>query len=355
MLNSSLRIGSHLVGAKEPCFVIAEVGVNHNGNIGLAHRLIESAAEAGADSVKFQIFQTDQLVAKDAPLATYQKRSSEEWGNQRDMLKDLELTIEQQSDLKRHCESLGLEYLCTPYEEFSLKQLISIGIKGIKVASTDTNNIPFLRQVALTKKPVFLSTGMSTMGEIETALNSLNYQEAQKQIVLMHCTSQYPAPIEDCNLRALLTLKAAFGCLVGFSDHTVGVGASPWAVALGACVIEKHFTIDKNLPGPDHGSSLNPLELNELILAIRSVEKALGDGIKKTMPSEQENRRLLRKSIIISRKLDKNEVIQAKHLICKRPGFFLSPEWYERMLGRRAARRMEPGHFVTLNDILWDD
>jgi N,N'-diacetyllegionaminate synthase len=345
-------IGNRLVGPGQPCFIIAEAGVNHNGDMHLAHRLIDAAAEASADAVKFQSFATEELITPEAPKAGYQIETTGGPGNQYKMLKALELSADQQAELKAHCEQVGILYLCTPYENTSVDVLDRMDVVAFKIASTDTTNIPFLRHVASKGRPVILSTGMSTLGEVERAVNTLHAGGLDK-IVLLHCTSEYPAPVREANLRAILTMKQAFHCPVGFSDHTPGIGASPWAVAAGACVIEKHFTLDRNMAGPDHRASLEADELSALVRTVRDVEAALGDGIKRPMPSELSNKPLMQKSLIARRNIPAGDTIVSDDLTCKRPGFGLAPSWFDRIVGKRAAVDIPKDGFLTLSSVDW--
>jgi len=352
----TVQIGSDLVGPEQPCFIIAEAGVNHNGDMDLAYRLIDKACDAGANAVKFQSFIAEKLVTSVARKADYQVATTGEQDNsQYEMLKALELTPEQQAELKAHCEEMDITYLCTPYENESVDMLDRMNVAAFKIASTDTTNIPFLRYLAEKKRPVILSTGMSTLGEVEQAINTLQAGGLEGKIVLLHCLSEYPAPINEVNLRAILTMQQAFGCPVGFSDHTPGIGVSPWAVAIGACVIEKHLTLDRSLPGPDHRASLEPEELVNLVQTIRDVDVALGDGIKRPMPSELSNKPRMQKSLVIRRDLCKGDIISAEDLTCKRPGTGLPPSWFDRVIGKRVVSNLSSNSILTLSSINWDE
>jgi N-acetylneuraminate synthase len=321
----------------------------------LALRLIDVAAEAGADAVKFQSFVTEELITPEAPKADYQVETTGETGSQYKMLKSLELSADQQAELKAHCEHVDILYLCTPYEHTSVDMLDHMGIAAFKIASTDTTNIPFLRYIASKGRPVILSTGMSTLGEVEQAVNILREGGLDNKIVILHCTSEYPSPMEEVNIRAIVTMQRAFACPVGFSDHTRGIGASPWAVALGACVIEKHFTIDSNMVGPDHRASLEPEELADLVQTVRNVETALGDGVKKPMPSEIPNKLLMQKSLVAQRDIRAGETIKPEDITCKRPGSGLAPVWYDRVIGRRAAVDISRDQALTLSSVNWEE
>lgn len=348
-------LGDRSVGRNAPVLIIAEAGVNHNGDIRLAHRLIDAAAEAGADAVKFQSFVTEELLTPEAPKAEYQVETTGEPGSQYTMLKALELSADEQTELKSHCEEVGILYLCTPYEDTSVDMLDRMGVDAFKIASADITNIPFLRYIVSKRRPVILSTGMSTLGEVEQAIDTLRASGLDGKIVILHCTSEYPAPVGQANLRAILTMQQAFGCPVGFSDHTPGVGASPWAVAVGACVIEKHFTLDRNMIGPDHRASLEPDELAKLVRTVRDVEASLGDGIKRPMASELSNKPLMRKSLVARRNIRAGETITPDDLTCKRPGLGLAPSWFDRVVGKRAAMDILKDGALTLSSVDWSE
>lgn len=350
-----VEIAGRPVGPGAPCFVIAEAGVNHNGDADTALRLVEAAADAGADAVKFQSFVAADLVTAAAPKAAYQERTTGAVGGQLEMLEALELTVDDHRRLKAACAARGVVYLCTPYEEASADMLERLDVAAYKIASTDTTNLPFLRHVAARRRPVILSTGMASLGEAEAAVETLRAHGADGRIVVLHCTSEYPAPFASLNLRAMDTMARAFGCPVGFSDHTPGVGAAPWAVALGACMVEKHFTLDRNLPGPDHRASMEPAELAELVATLRRVEAALGDGVKRPAPVERENRERMRKSLVARRPIAAGAVICAADLTAKRPGTGLDPAWSDRVAGRRAARDIPVDGIVTLACVDWSD
>lgn len=348
-------IGNRLVGPNLPCFVIAEAGVNHNGDMHVAHQLIDVAANAKVDAVKFQSFVTEELITPEAPKAGYQIETTGEPGSQYEMLKSLELNADQQAELKAHCEQVGMLYLCTPYEHASVDLLDHMGIAAFKIASTDTTNIPFMRYIASKGRPVILSTGMSTLGEVEQAVNTLRIGGLDGQIVILHCTAEYPAPVSEVNLRAILTMQQAFSCPVGFSDHTSGIGASPWAVAVGACVIEKHFTLDHDMIGPDHRASLEPGELSALVRAVRDVQAALGDGIKRPMPCELLNKPRMQKSLVARRSIRAGDTITLDDLACKRPGSGLSASWFDRVVGKRAAVDIPKDRILTLSSVDWSE
>lgn len=351
---TDVKIGSQRVGDGQPCFIIAEAGVNHNGDIAIAERLIDEAARAGANAVKFQAFITEELITDAAPKAHYQVETTGEAGSQREMLKALELTAEQHAHLKAYCERADVMYLCTPYDYGSADMLARLGVTAYKIASTDTSNIPFLRYLGAKGIPAILSTGMSTLGEVEEAVAALEAGGAGGSIVILQCTSEYPAPIDEVNLRGIATLRQAFGYPVGFSDHTQGTAVSAWAVALGACVVEKHFTLDRDLPGPDHRASIEPDELRQLVEAVRSLERALGDGVKRPSPSEQRNKAFMQKSLVARRDIPQGALITAADLTCKRPATGLPPRDFDRVTGRRAARALRAGQILTLGDVEWN-
>lgn len=350
----SVKIQNRSINGSQPCLIIAEAGVNHNGDISLAHRLIDSAAKAGVDAVKFQCFVTEELIIPTVPKANYQVKTTGLKENQFEMLKSLELDLHQHAELKKHCEDVGLIYICTPYDYPSVDILERIGVFSYKIASTDTTNIPFLRYIAGKGKPVFLSTGMSTLGEIEMAQDTLIQNGLSGKVILLHCTSEYPVPLNEVNLRAISTLQQAFRCPVGFSDHTPGIGASPWAIVLGACVIEKHFTLDRSMKGPDHCASIEPHELKALVHTVRDVEAALGDGIKRPMPSEIENKPLMQKSLVTLRFVRTGEIISILDLTAKRPGFGLPPSFIDMVIGKRAARDIPANSILSLAHIKWE-
>ena len=349
----SLSIGNRKIGSDYPCFIIAEAGVNHNGDMKLAYRLIDAAAKAGADAIKFQSFITENLVTKEAQKADYQIETTGENGGQFAMLKSLELSRDQQKELKAHCDDIGILYLCTPYEVKSADLLEEIGVEAYKIASTDTSNIPFLRHIAGKDMPVILSTGMSSLGEVEEAVNELKLHGLEGKIIILQCTSEYPVQIDQLNLRAMKTMELAFGCPVGFSDHTQGIGASPWAVVAGACVIEKHFTLDRNMEGPDHMASIEPEELTKLIKTIRDVEASMGDGIKRPMPCELNNKLLMQKSLVSTRSIPAGEIIGETDLTCKRPGYGIKPNWFDKVVGKKTAKNIDKGELIALGSIDW--
>ena len=349
--------------------VIAEAGVNHNGSLDMARRLVDAAAAAGADAVKFQTFRADRLVTRDAPKARYQERATGEAGGQHGMIRALELGEEEHGQIAGHCAARGIEFLSTPFDAESLRLLVDrLGMRTIKVSSGDITNAPFLLEVARAAEDVILSTGMSTLADVEAALGVLAFGFTQPadaapgraaferafaspagreallgRVSLLHCTTEYPAPIDEVNLLAMDTLASAFGLEVGYSDHTEGIHVPVAAVALGATVIEKHFTLDRSLPGPDHKASLEPAELRAMVAAIRDVERALGDGVKRPSASEWKNREVARKSLVAARAIRAGEKLEVE---CKRPGTGLSPFEFWSVQGRPAARDYGPDEAI---------
>ncbi len=350
-----VSIGNRSVGPGSPCFVIAEAGVNHNGDIELAYQLIDAAVSVGADAIKFQGFNSEELATARAPMADYQLKATSRGKNQLQMLKQLELTKTEQAKLRQYCTDAGILYLCTPYDFQSVNMLCDMKIAAFKIAATDVTNTPFLEYVGAKNLPVILSTGMSSLSEVELAMQTLRSEERPDKLVLLHCTSAYPAPMDEANLRAMATLKQAFCCPVGYSDHTVGMGAGLVAVAMGACVIEKHFTLDRALPGPDHQASLPPAELSEYIEAIRIAETCMGDGIKRPMPSELENKAVMQKSLVARYAMRAGDRIEREAIACKRPGTGLPPSWLNRLVGLRLSVNIAPDELFSMAHIEWPD
>ena len=327
--------------------IIAEAGVNHNGDMALAHKLVDAAAEAGADLVKFQTFSAEALVAKDAPKADYQKRLTTGDENQFGMLKRLELSPANHRSLIDQCRERGIGFFSTGFDLASLDFLEGLGFTRHKVPSGEITNYPYLRKMGSFGKEVLLSTGMADLGEIEAALRVLEESGTPRgKIIVLHCTTEYPTPMDEVNLRAMRAIGEAFGVRVGYSDHTPGIEIPIAAVAMGATVIEKHFTLDRKLPGPDHQASLEPGELKEMVRAIRNVEVALGDGIKKPTPSELKNRLVARKSIVAVGVIRKGEPFTHDNLGSKRPGSGLSPMELPALIGRMSDREYRDGEML---------
>ena len=318
-------------------FIIAEAGVNHNGSLELAKKMALTAKECGADAVKYQTAVPELVVSRFAPKAEYQKKQTGETENQLEMVRRLHFDFEGHRQLKEYCDSIGIQYLSAPFDIPSVKFLASLNLPLMKIPSGEITNLPYLEAVATTKMPVILSTGMSTLSEIEDAVSVLE-NGGCPDITLLHCNTEYPTPYEDANLTAMLDMEEQFGLKVGLSDHTRGWECDVAAAVLGAAVIEKHFTLDKNMEGPDHKASLEPAELAAMVTAVRNVEKALGSGHKAVSASEAKNKPVARKSIVAARPIQKGEVFTEENLTTKRPGDGISPMKWHQVLGKRAVR-----------------
>ena len=330
-----------------PVIVIAEAGVNHNGDLDLAKRLIEIAAAAGADYVKFQTFNAERIVTQDASKAEYQNRTTDSLESQFNMLKKLELTPEMHIDLIDHCAKKSIKFLSTGFDIESVEMLVNLGQRLIKIPSGEITNYPYLRYVGSLQLPIILSTGMSTLKEIGEALDVLESSgSARSRITILHCTTEYPAPISEVNLRAIETIRSTFGVPVGYSDHTEGIDVSIGAVALGATVIEKHFTTSRSLPGPDHRASLEPDELAALISALRKMEVALGDGVKAPTASELGNIQVARRSIVARTSIRSGDFFSETNLTTKRPGSGISPMQWNKMVGKKSLRDYLPDELI---------
>lgn len=345
-----VKIGNKLIGEDEPCFIIAEAGVNHNGEVSLAKKLIDIAQEAGVDAVKFQTFRAEQVVTRDARKAAYQMKTTDAEESQYEMIRKLELSEEAFKDLFAYAQEKGIIFLSSPFDNESVDLLNGLGVPALKVASGEITNFPLLRYIAKKGKPIILSTGMATLVEVEEALATIQ-REGMNDIVLLHCVSSYPAKIEDTNLRAMETLKHTCKLPVGLSDHTLGITIPIAAVALGACVIEKHFTTDKNLPGPDHGASLEPDELKQMVRAIRDVERARGDGIKQPTKEEQETKKAVRRSLIAKVDIPQGTTITEEMLGAKRPGIGIEPKHLEKIVGATAKKDIKKDNRITWSEI----
>ena len=345
-----IKIGDKKIGEGSPIFIIAEAGVNHNGDLKTALKLVDAAFEAGADAVKFQTFRAESLTTPNAAKATYQKKTTSPGETQQEMLKKLELSFEYHQRIMNYCQQLGIIFLSTPFDFDSVELLEELKVPAYKLSSGDLSNLPFLQFIAEKQKPVIISTGMANLGEIEEAVTAVG-QKGNKQMILLHCVSSYPAAYEETNLKSMLTIKTSFGLPVGYSDHTLGIEIAVAAAALGACVIEKHFTLDKKAPGPDHRASLDPMELKALVRSIRHLETALGDGIKRCMPSETESRLLARKSVVAAVDIPKGTVIAQEHLALKRPGSGLPPKFTSELMGKKVRRALMKDEIIRYNDL----
>ena len=327
----------------ESVFLIAEAGVNHNGRLDLAKRLIKAAANAGADAIKFQTFKAEKLVSRDAPKAEYQKLSSGENISQFEMLKKLELDLSTHKELINCCRNNYIQFLSSPFDLDSIDMLQELGLATFKIPSGEITNLPYLRKIGALKKNVILSSGMADLDEIGDAIDILvTSGTALKKIVVLHCNTDYPTPFTDVNLLAMKTIADRFNIKVGYSDHTIGIEIPIAAVALGAKVIEKHFTLDKKLPGPDHKASLNPDELQDMVMAIRNTEQALGTGLKKPSQSEIRNREFVRKSIVAAINISKGDCLTEKNITVKRPGNGISPMRWDEVIGTSAKKDYKP-------------
>ena len=328
-------------------FVIAEAGVNHNGSIDMAKKLIDAAAAAGADAVKFQTFKTELSLTKSAPKAGYQITNTGESESQFEMVKKLELSFGDFKDLKGYCEEKNIEFMSTPFDLPSVELLASLGVKKFKLASGEIVNLPLMRAIGRQKLPVIISTGMCTLQEVHDAIACLK-QSGATEISVLHCNTEYPSPMKDLNLNAMKTIAESTKCPVGYSDHSLGIEACIAAVALGAVIIEKHFTLDKTLPGPDHVASLNPAELKEMVRCIRNVELALGSSTKQPSPSEYQNIKIARKSIVASKHIKKGEKFSPDNLATKRPGTGISPMDWDKVVGNYAVKNFAPDDQISI-------
>ena len=327
--------------------IIAEAGVNHNGSLERAKEMALAAKKAGADIVKYQTAVPEQVVSRFAEKADYQKQQTGSEESQLEMIKKIHFGFEEHRQLKEYCDEIGIRYLSTPFDLDSIDFLATLDMPVWKIPSGEITNLPYLEKAAALKKPLILSTGMSMLSEIEDALAVLE-ENGCEDVTLLHCNTEYPTPMEDVNLLAMRDLEEQFALPVGFSDHTLGIEADIAAAALGACVIEKHFTLDKTLEGPDHQASLEPDELEAMVRAIRNIEKALGTGEKHVTPSEAKNRPIARKSIVAKRAIKKGEVFTAENLTTKRPGDGISPmRWYD-VLGKEASRDFAEDEKISL-------
>ena len=329
-------------------FIIAEAGVNHNGSLELAFKLIDAAKTSGADAVKFQTFRAESLATPSAHKAAYQKRTTSQAESQVEMLRRLELSAEAHAQLIDHCRTAEIQFLSSPFDSQSADLLEQMNVPLFKIPSGEITNLPFLQHIAKKHRPVIMSTGMSTLGEVEEAVHTLQ-AEGTTDLTLLHCVTEYPAPYAEINLRAMVTLKSAFGLPVGYSDHTPGVEIAIAAIALGAEVIEKHFTLDRSLPGPDHSASLEPAELKDMVTSIRNVEVALGTGAKVPARCELPNISVARKSLVAARPMPAGHRIQDGDINIKRPGNGLAPKLLPALIGRRLRTAVEQDQLMN-----WD-
>lgn len=330
-------------------FIIAEAGVNHNGRIELARRLVDVAVEAEVDAVKFQTFKAENVISCFAEKAEYQKQTTDLEETQLEMARCLELNRDEHEKLMKYCISKNIEFLSTPFDLESIDLLVSLGLERIKIPSGEITNLPYLCHIGKYGKAIILSTGMASLEEIEAALVLLEKSGTSRaNVTVMHCNTEYPTPMIDVNLKAMLSIRNSLGVEVGYSDHTLGIEVPVAAVALGATVIEKHFTLDRTLPGPDHRASLEPIELKEMVQSIRNVEKAMGDGIKRASPSELKNKPIARKSIVAAMDINKGVRITEENITVKRPGTGISPMLWGEVLGKVAIRDFKSDELIEL-------
>lgn len=333
-------------------YIIAEAGVNHNGKLDLAYKLIDIAKNAGADAVKFQTFIAEKGISKYAEMATYQTKNLNKKVSQLEMVKDFELSFGDFTKIQKHCDDVGIQFLSTPFDFESVEFLEDL-VEIYKIGSGEIINKPFLEHIAKKRKPIILSTGMSDIGEVEDAIdiisnNSKNEKSEFPDLTLLHCTTNYPCPYNEVNLEAMKTLACTFKLPVGYSDHTLGIEVPIAAVAMGATIIEKHFTIDKNLKGPDHKASLEPNELKYMVDSIRNIEQSLGNGIKKPNKSEFKIQEVARKSIVAKKDIKKGEYLTKNNITLKRPGIGISPMKWNEVLGRKAIRNFKEDELIEI-------
>nr|WP_138227897.1 N-acetylneuraminate synthase [Paenibacillus algicola] len=328
-------------------YVIAEIGVNHNGSLQRAKECIDQAVACGADAVKFQTFKSEKLVTKQAVKAKYQTEHTDATESQLNMLRQLELSFEEFIALKQYCEDKDIDFLSTPFDEESAEFLNRIEVTAFKIGSGDMNNLPFLACINQFEKPVILSTGMANLEEVEASLGMFT----KSDVALLHCTSDYPASLEDVNLLAMKTMMDRFGKVTGYSDHTDGIEITIAAVAMGARIIEKHFTLDRTLPGPDHKASLEPQAFKQMVQAIRNVEQALGDGVKRCMPSEENTKLVARKSIVMACRKSAGDVLTQQDIAVKRPGTGIEPKYYFELIGRQLLHDVEEEQLLQWSDL----
>lgn len=329
--------------------IIAEAGVNHNGNIDLAYKLIDAAKDAGADIVKFQTFKAEKIVSKNAVKAEYQKKTTTTNESQLEMIKKLELDQDAHIDLMNYCKKKGIEFLSAPFDLDSIKLLHHLGLKRFKIPSGEITNYPYLKEIAKYNKQVIMSTGMADMQEIEEALNVLITNGTKRnKISILHCNTEYPTPYHDVNLNAMQTIQKAFKLPVGYSDHTLGIEVPIAAVAMGAVIVEKHFTLDRSMSGPDHKASLEPDELTSMISAIRNIEKAMGCGVKVPSGSEIKNKAIARKSIVAARDIAMNEIFTEENITVKRPGTGISPMRWNEIIEKKSAYNFKTDDIIVI-------
>jgi N,N'-diacetyllegionaminate synthase len=346
--NKEIYIEGKLISDTSSTFVIAEAGVNHGGDMEIAKKLIDLAVEAKADAVKFQTFKTEHLILSDIQKAPYQKNTTDASESQFDMLKKLEVTREQNLELKHYCRDKGIIFLTTPFDEESLEELDELDLPAYKVASTDATNLPFLKKIAKKGKPIFLSTGMSYLSEVRLALETI--YEYNKDVVLLQCTANYPIQDNEANLMVINTYRDTFDILLGYSDHSTGVGAAPFAIPMGVKVVEKHFTLDKTGEGPDHAASLSPGELIDFVKTVRRVELYMGNSVKEPSLSEKNTRKSLQKCMVASTDIKKGEIFSEDNLVAKRTGGIgISPIDFENIIGIKSYKTYKKNEVISID------
>ena len=346
--NKELNIEGKLISLNSPTFVIAEAGVNHGGSMSVAKLLVDLAVEAKADAVKFQTFKTENLILNNIQKAPYQKNTTDKNETQYEMLKRLEITQEQNFELKQYCTRKGIVFLTTPFDEESLNEIDELDFPAYKVSSTDATNLPFLEKIAKKGKPIFLSTGMSYLLEVELALKTIF--KYNKDVVLLQCTANYPIQANEANLAVINTYRDNFDILLGYSDHSIGVGAAPFAIPMGAKVIEKHFTLDKTAQGPDHAASLSPSELIDFVKTVRRVDSYMGSNIKEPTLTEKVTRKSLQKCMVASKEIKKGDVFSNTNIVAKRTGGIgISPINYMNVIGRKSNKYYKNNEVISLD------
>jgi N,N'-diacetyllegionaminate synthase len=350
-VTAAVRIGARLVGAGHPVYLVAEAGVNHNGDLARALELVDAAARAGADAVKFQVFDVDLLIARGTPKAAYQRAAGDGKETQDEMLRRLQLDRDAFEQIAAHARSRGIAFFASPFDETSVDMLVELDSPAIKIASPDLVNLPLVSYAASTGRPLVLSTGMADLEEARRAVDAARAAGAN-ELVVLQCTSAYPARAEDANLAAMATLARELDVPVGFSDHTIGTAVAIAAAALGACLIEKHLTLDRSLPGPDHAASLEPDELGALVTACRTAAAAIGDGVKRPADAELENMPLVRRSVAAAADLPAGSVLTRSALVAVRPGTGIPVAGLEDLVGRKLARDVERLHLLAPEDLV---
>ena len=344
--NKNILIQNKIISANSPTFIIAEAGVNHGGNISLAKKLVDVASDAGVDAVKFQAFKTEHLILKTVKKAPYQEINTCIAESQFNMLKQLEISREQNMEIKKYCEEKNIIFLTTPFDEYSLDEIDELDLPAYKISSTDTTNLPFLKKVAKKGKPIFLSTGMCYLSEVQMALETI--YEHNKDVVLFQCTANYPAKDDEVNLAVIDTYKKNFDVLVGYSDHTLGIEAAAFAIPMGAKVVEKHFTLDKTIEGPDHKASLSPDELKQFVKLVRKVDIFLGSGIKRPSLSETKTSASLKKYLVASCEIKEGEQFTEENVVAKRTGGNgISPLYYKSLLREKASKHYTNNEIIN--------